>query len=187
MPNLIKSALLALVALSATSLLAAPLQLESSLPVGQSLSGKTRVKAQADDSYSLTLQGQSVQIRGLGATPRLPRQAAQLHFERRAHPAGPQSWLTLTQGAQSWLLASNLTGGATLAAGRQLVWQAERVQLSNGQGQLQTLPADDDLGVKNGWRECLRLLDVRLPAAETSDSEAQFDIAYWNTRAKDCR
>lgn len=185
MHNLTNATLLAVALALTAQAPAAPLQFETTLALGQTLEGPGRVK-QTGAQARVIVQGQTVVIRGLTAALQLPRQRVQVQVLRQAHPLGPQSRLNLTQGKQHWLLASNLTGGATLAAGRQLVWQAGQVQLSNGLGQISALPADGDLGVQENWRECLRVLDVRVPTAESSDSEPTFDIAYWNTRAKDC-
>ncbi|QLI82130.1 hypothetical protein HZU75_11670 [Chitinibacter fontanus] len=186
MHNLTKATLLVAGLALAAQAPAAPLQIETTLALGQTLEGQGSVK-QTGDQARVKVQGQTIDIRGLAAPLHLPRQRVQVQLLRQAHPLGPQTRLSLTQGEQHWLLASALSSGSSLAAGRQLIWREGQVQLSNGLGQISAIPADGDLGVQAAWRECLRVLDVRVPAVESSDSEPTFDVAYWNTRAKDCR
>ncbi|WP_028450520.1 hypothetical protein [Chitinibacter tainanensis] len=171
---------------------AAPLQVHSTLQVGEQLSGPLRQFKQRQGRLQVQVDEQRMEVSPLPVRWAVAPQGLTATLARRAHPAGPQDWLTLEGQArdgqpQRWLLGRNLTSGVALNPQQQLVWRDGALQLSDGQGGLQALPADGVIGRQGQWRQCLQIVDLRVPAAETSDSEVTFDLLSWPTKQARCR
>ncbi|WP_028455794.1 hypothetical protein [Chitinilyticum litopenaei] len=165
---------------------AAPLRI-GPLPLDTVISGPVSNWQQQEPLLQFELGDHTLSIENAGLANGVDVRRLSARAQREAHPAGPQTRLYLQRDGRDWLLlAAGLHPGASLPEGWTLFWQ-DRPMLADAGGHPQTVPVGGRLARHQGRALCLRILDVRVPAADDIESEPEIDLLLWRSQRRDCR